>query len=77
MKKVLLVLCLGLLFGGCEASKFYDNVGKPTYKVVKVGVKNSHISDATKERLKRIDDKATTYDGVRNIVKPQMGVISQ
>lgn len=74
MKKVLLgVICI-MLFSGC--SEFYDNVGKPVYKGIKTGVKTSHISEKTLERLKRIDEKATSYDTVRGIVKPLKGAKS-
>jgi len=71
MKKLILiaVCCLGgALFQGCEASKMYDKA-KPIYQGVKAGVKVSDINPKTKDRLKKLDDKAVTYDTVRTNIK--------
>jgi len=60
---LLLVVCIT----GC--GDFYDNVGKPIYKGVKAGVKMSHINPKTKERLKKLDEKAIIYDDTRTAIK--------
>lgn len=72
MKKVILTMALmaiSLVFSGCVASDIYDGA-KPDYKGVKEVIKNSPITDKTRERLKKLDSEVTDYDKTRNVVKP-------
>ncbi len=66
MKTIILASCIIIGLSGCV----YDEV-KPIYKAGKQIVKVSPITDKTRERLKRMDQDLTTYDNVRNLVKPQ------
>jgi len=71
MKKLIFSVLLGLLFTGCATDGIY-NAGKTIYIAgKKVVVANwDELPEDTKEKLKKIDKAAITYDSARGVIKP-------
>ncbi len=70
MKKILtsLLIITAVMFSGCVTDGAYT-VGKAVYKGGRVVVQELPISDTKREKLKKVDKYATTYDKARTAVR--------
>ena len=73
MKKLMvsLLLAIGFMLTGCATDGAYE-VGKAVYQGGKVVVQNVPMSDEKREKLKKVDNVATTYDKARTTVREQL-----
>ena len=71
MKKILMLLVVGLMFVGCVTDGVYDKAKTLFIAGKKVVIQNwDGLPHSMQEQLKAVDETANIYDSAREVVRP-------